>query len=694
MASKVKILIVDDDRVNLKVLEGMLRGLDAEFHSVLSGEEALKAAAENEYALVLLDVMMPGIDGFKTAELLRNMETNRDLPIIFVTAISKEQRHVFKGYELGAVDYLFKPVEPEILQSKVRVFLDLFLQREELKRSEERYRTVADYNYDWELWFSPEGEMLYCSPSCERISGYTVQQVMENKDIFHTLIHKEDYEGWKRFMSDELRVDGDSYDFRIQRKDGQEHWLSQVKFEVRVPDGRSLGLRCSLRDITSRKEMEIQLRHQALHDPLTDIANRNLLMDRIGRAMDRTRRHGSLHFAVIFLDLDRFKVINDSLGHLFGDTLLVDVSRRLQECVRAMDTVARFGGDEFVLLLEELEAPREAFSVVHRVLEALREPFIINGHEVQTTVSLGVVLDAQEGDAPQDLLQKANIAMYRAKESGRDRFDIYNDQMLQQAVDLMSLERDMRHAVANRQFQVYFQPIIALNDNRLVGFEALARWNHPERGFVSPATFIPIAEENGQIIELGRWILEEACRILAKWGRNRKCARGLQLSVNISARQFRNNDLVRDVTEALRKARLKPEQLKLELTEGTVMEDVESSLNRLQQLKSEGVSLSMDDFGTGYSSMSYLQKFSLDQLKIDISFVRRILDAPQNTEIVRAIINLAHSLRLDVVAEGIEQEEQAKLLNSLQCDLGQGYFYSKPMPADQAEVFLASSLDS
>ncbi|MDD4731271.1 MAG: EAL domain-containing protein [Desulfovibrio sp.] len=694
MYENAKILIVDDDRVNLKVLEGMLRGLGADIHLALSGEDALELAREHDFVLVLLDVMMPGIDGFQTAEQLRSREGTEDIPIIFVTAISKEQRHVFKGYELGAVDYLFKPVEPEILQSKVRVFLDLYAQRQALQASEERYRTVADYNYDWEIWFSPGDEILYCSPSCERISGYSAQEIMESGDIFRTIIVDEDYESWRHFMADEMRVDGDSLDFRVVRKDGKEIWLSQVKFEVRKEDGRSLGLRCSLRDITVRKKMELQLRHQALHDPLTELANRTLLMDRVARAMERARRHEDFHFALVFLDLDRFKVVNDSLGHIFGDSLLVEVSRRLWKCVRGMDTVARFGGDEFVLLLEELEVPREAFTVIRRVLDALRDPFQIEGHQVQTTVSIGVVLDAQEGDRPSDLLQKANIAMYRAKESGRDRFDIYNERMLQQAVDLMHLENDLRKAVLHREFRVFYQPIVSLEDGSLAGFEALVRWDHPDRGLVSPGEFIPLAEETGLIIDLGRQVLEEATRAMARWTRIHPQAADLQLSVNISARQFRNNDLVSDVIEALRKSGLEPDRLKLEITESTVMDDVETSLLRLERLKEEGIRISMDDFGTGYSSMSYLQKFPLDQLKVDLSFVRRILDSTENAEIVRAIITLAHSLRMMVVAEGIEMEEQAALLHSLHCELGQGYLYSPPVPAERAEAFLTDGLSA
>ncbi len=687
MTDLVDVLIVDDERVNLIILEGILKGPGLNIVSAKSGEEALELVRKQDFALVLLDVMMPGIDGFKTAELMRSLDNHRNVPIIFITAISKEQKHVFKGYELGAVDYLFRPVEPEVLQSKVNVFIDLFRQKKALRESEERYRTVADYNWDWEIWFAPDGQVLYMSPSCKRISGYPAQDFFDSPKQIEDIIHPEYLMGWKGFMGDEIRVEGDFYDFRIRHEQGNAVWISQVKQQVYSSDGSSLGLRCSLRDITERKEMELELRYQALHDPLTQVANRTLLMDRISHALQRSRRHDT-RYAVVFMDLDRFKVVNDSMGHNFGDLLLIEVSKRLQSCVRGMDTVSRFGGDEFVLFLEELESPGEAFRVVRRVRDFMREPFVISGHEIQTSASIGVVFDSEEHQSPDEIIQKANIAMYRAKEAGRDQYHVFDAHMLEEAVKLLKLENDLRHAITNQEFYVVYQPIMDLSNNRLTGFEALARWKRPDGEFIGPGEFIPVAEDTGMIIDIGMIILEQACIAMRDWLKKFPIAKNVSISVNLSGRQFGQESLTGDICQILKKTGLPPENLKLEITETTIMDDVQTSASKLEELKLEGITLAIDDFGTGYSSLSYLQKLPLDHLKVDLSFVQQMEGSQANIEIVRAIINLAHSLRLKCVAEGIETVEQQGLLYSMQCEFGQGYLFAKPLPATDVPAFI------
>ena len=712
---KTDILIVDDERINLKLLEGVLNGFDVTVHKAQSGPEALELTQEHDFALVLLDVMMPGMDGFVTAERIRSAERTRNVPIIFVTAISKEQKHVFKGYELGAVDYLFKPVEPEILKSKVKIFVELHRQRRALEITGQRlagtvaeleasrlalldsqrsYRTVARYTFDWEAWVGPGGELLYISPSCQRICGYTDQEFMNDSGLMDRIVHDEDREMWRSFVAGNVRNHESGLDFRILHRDGQLRWVSQVNFEVHDPEAGYMGVRTSIRDITERKKMELQLRHQALHDPLTEIANRTLLQDRINQALARSSRHSSgRHWAVIFLDLDRFKVVNDSLGHTFGDKLLVEVSNRLLTCVRSKDTVSRFGGDEFVLVLEDLESPGEAMRILKRVQCEVARPFLVDGHEVQTTASMGVVLSPTQADRPEELIQKANLAMYRAKEAGRNRFHIFNDAMLEQAIRLMNMESDLRRAIANREFHLVYQPIVSLTDGNLVGFEALCRWEHPEQGFISPGEFIPVAEESGLIVELGRWVLEEACTTMAAWRRRNQGMNGEFMSVNISGRQFQRTDLLDQVRTVLDQTRIPPNLLKLEITETAIMADVQVSTKTLNSLKDEGLTLSIDDFGTGYSSMSYLQRFPMDHLKVDLSFVQRIDSNKEDVEIVRAIINLAHSLRMKVVAEGIERVEQKDLLHSLQCEYGQGYLFSKPMDRTSAEALIIQNVE-
>lgn len=695
MSDLVNILIVDDEAVNLRLLEAILKDEQTHIVSVESGYEALKEARKREFALILMDVMMPDMDGFTAAEQLRSDDKTRNIPIIFVTAISKEDRHVFKGYELGAVDYLFKPVQPAVLRSKVRVFVQLHRQRQELERSrrelqksEERYRTVADYTYDWESWLSPSGELLYTSPSCERMTGYPPEKFFQYPEFIKQIIHEEDLPGWERFMDQEPNSGDNYYDFRIIRSDGRVCWIGQANSRAISESGEDLGLRMGMRDITRRKFMEIQFRQQALQDPLTGTGNRTLCLDRIRLAIEKVKRHEDRCYAVIFMDLDRFKVVNDSLGHASGDGLLVEVSDRLLRLVRGVDTVARFGGDEFVIILEELDSRKEAIRVVKRVRNAMRKTYQVGNHEIQTTASIGITFCSSEYEKPEELLQDANLAMYRAKESGRDRFRVFNMKMRERALLRLTLESNLRRALVKDEFEVAFQPIIKLNDMRLVGFEALVRWNHPERGHMLPAEFIPVAEDTGLIVPLGQWVLEHSCRTMVSWMEQYPQARDLVLSVNISGIQFSRNGFVDDLLSTLRQTGMPPGNLKLEITETAVMQDARAYIRGLGRLKDAGIKLAIDDFGTGYSSMDYLHKFPLDYLKVDLSFVRRIDTAPENLEIVRAIISLAHSLGLAVISEGIENEAQKDILLNLGCEYGQGYLFSMPLFEDDALKFI------
>jgi diguanylate cyclase (GGDEF)-like protein/PAS domain S-box-containing protein len=710
MHNDVEILVVDDERINLKLIEGILRGQDLRLITASNGEEALAKAAECNLAVALLDVMMPGMDGFELAERLRASEHTCNVPIIFITAISKEQRHVFRGYELGAVDYLFKPVEPEILRSKVGIFADLHRKnlsletatrrlekavaeleasRAALQESEQRYRMVADYNYDWESWIGPDGTPIYISPSCERITGYPPERFIDDPELMRRIVHSDDLPAWHNYMTDTTPEEGDGLDYRIHHRNARVKWVSLVKHEVEDEQGHPLGVRISVRDVTHRKRMEQQLKHSSLHDPLTGLPNRALLLDRLGQAVERSARTGD-YFGVLFINLDRFQVINDNFGHMVGDRILVEVGVRLSRVVRPVDTVARFGGDDFVVLLEEMHRKVDVRDMVRTIRESFREPFEIDGIEFPVTAGMGLEIARADGADKDNLVHNAQLAMYKAKESGKDRYVVYEPKMREGVVNVLAVESELKRALRAREFEAHYQPIVNLADGRLYGFEALARWNHPERGLVSPGEFIPVAEETGLIVELGAHILEDACTTLSRWRAEHPEAASLIMSVNISARQFGEANLVDGVKTILARSGLPPGLLKLEITETVVMLDAMESSVRLNSLKSLGIMLSIDDFGTGYSSMSYLQKFPMDQLKIDLSFVRLMEKGPENIEIIRAIVNMAHSLRLRVVAEGIETERQRDLLYSLQCDYGQGYLYSKPLPGSEAEAFLVS----
>lgn len=561
---------------------------------------------------------------------------------------------------------------------------------EQLKESEIRYRTVSEHNYDMECWRGPEGGMRYVSPSSERITGYPPERFLMDPSFLERLIHPEDRERWSTSMSCSDMHEEEGLDFRIRRADGEQRWVSQVCRDVVGPDGESLGVRFSIRDITSRKRMEEQLRHQALHDPLTALANRVLCLDRIRHAMRRADRREGYLYAVVFMDLDGFKVINQSLGHELGDGLLLEVGNRLLGSVRDVDTVARFGSDEFVLLLEELERPGEAVSIVQRVREALTRPLDIGGREFRLTASYGIVSVPQGESRPEDILQHANIAMHRAKDKGRDKLAVFSSGMLDQAVRRLDLENEMRRAIGAGEFVAWYQPIIDFGSGRVRGFEALVRWEHPQRGIVSPVEFIPLAEETGLIQELGLFVLREALDALAEWRRSPICDTDLFMSVNLSPRQFAHRELVRRIVDALEDSEVPPGALNLEITESAIMDDADLAIETIARLKRHGVTVSVDDFGTGYSSMSYLKRFSLDHLKIDLTFVRTIDTDPENLEIVKAIVSLAHSLNLSVVAEGVETERHSDILRALGCEYGQGYHFSRPVDRAAATRYLES----
>ena len=435
-------------------------------------------------------------------------------------------------------------------------------------------------------------------------------------------------------------------------------------------------------DITERKQLEEQLLFRALHDPLTGLANRTLCLDRIAQAFERAARRPEKTFAVVFLDLDRFKVINDSLGHEAGDQVLREVARRIQGCARRADTVCRYGGDEFILVLEEITT-RETIRTIKRVRESLKMPLNVGAHQILVEASYGVSYAPQEHCQPEDLLRNANIALHRAKLSGRDRVVAYRKGMHEAAIHTMSLQNDMRRGLEAGEFFMVYQPIFRLDNNRLAGFEALIRWRHPQRGVMGPGEFIPMAEDSGFILELGNFALCRSCQDMVGLIRELPEEERLSLSVNLSPRQLSRQGLADKIEQALLLSGLPPQILVLEITESSIMQYPEASANILSKLKEKGVGIAIDDFGTGYSSMSALQKLPLDRLKVDMSFVSRMTASSGDREIVRAIITLARSLRLQTVAEGIETQEQLDILKHLGCDLGQGYLCSRPLPLDE-----------
>lgn len=445
-------------------------------------------------------------------------------------------------------------------------------------------------------------------------------------------------------------------------------------------------------EISDRQRIEDQLVHSAFHDKLTGLPNRALFMDRLEHAIERTKRREDYLFAVLFLDLDRFKVVNDSLGHMVGDQLLLAIASRIKACLRSSDTVARLGGDEFTILLEDINDVSDAKRLANRIQEELMLPFNLSGHEVFTTASIGIALSATGYDLPEQLLRDADTALYRAKARGKACYEVFDKAMHACAIALLQLENDLWRAIERQEFRIHYQPIISLKSGKINGFEALVRWQHPDRGLIYPIEFIPMAEETGLIIPIGWWVLREACRQIHLWQEQFPASPPLTISVNISSKQFSQHDLSAQIEQMLQEINLDPRTLKLELTESAIMANAESANVMLSQLRHLGVQLYMDDFGTGYSSLSYLHRFPIDTLKIDRSFVSRRSVDDENSEIVRTIITLAHNLRIHVSAEGVETTEQLDLLRALKCEYAQGYFFSKPLDGEAASALIAAEL--
>ncbi len=442
---------------------------------------------------------------------------------------------------------------------------------------------------------------------------------------------------------------------------------------------------------TERERSQAQLRFNALHDGLTGLPNRRCLIERLSTAIAHAKENKNYLFAILFLDLDRFKLINDGLGHRTGDELLIAAAGRLSESLNSRDTVARLGGDEFIILLEDIHDITHANQVAERIHQQLKSPFYLNGHEVFTSTSIGVVLSTMDCQQPEEWLAAADVAMYRAKARGKGFSEVFDASMQADVMAELKLEEDIRQGIDREEFELYYQPIVLTAANELAGFEALVRWNHPERGFVSPGQFIPLAEETGLIVPLGWWILRTACSQLYQWHQTFPDQASLKVSVNLSGKQFVQTDLVEKIAAILAETGLNPLTLKLEITEGVVMEDAEMAIKMLQDIKKLGITLSIDDFGTGYSSLSYLHQFPVDTLKVDRSFVNGVESDREKLEIARTIIQLAHSLAMDAIAEGVETFEQVEVLKQLECEYIQGYFFSQPVNVKSVSEILLNS---
>ena len=566
------------------------------------------------------------------------------------------------------------------------IILDIFHDVSERKKAEEKVKKLSlavEQSSVSIVITDKDGTIEYVNPKFEEVTGYSSDEVKgKNPNVLksgHTSEGKY-HEMWQTMLSGrEWR--GEFYN---KKKNGEFYWENATISPIKNDQGvvtHFIGIK---EDVTAQKEYERRLLHQANYDDLTDLPNRVLAMDRIQQAMTRDKREKKV-VGVMFIDLDRFKMVNDTLGHSFGDTLLVETACRLKKCVRESDTVARLGGDEFLVIVSDLDKLQDATNIASKIIEEFRAPFHLGGHELFVTASIGITGFPEDGDDPQILLRNADTAMYRAKEESRNTFRFFAKEMNQKAVERMNLESHLRHALEKIELFLNYQPILD-RENKVVSVEALLRWKSAELGQIFPDMFIPLAEETGLIAPIGEWVLNVACSQAKIW--QDEFDPNLRIAVNISSRQFKGGELLGVVKTALEKSKLKPQGLELEITEGLILEDEPKSIEILNKLSDMGIHLSVDDFGTGYSSLSYLKKFSFDNLKIDRSFVRDILDDPEDATLSGAIISMARSLGLQSVAEGVETKEQLEYLMNLNCDLFQGFYFSKPVSSEDFTKYM------
>lgn len=675
---QARILVVEDECIVAADIQARLESLGYDVPTTAaSGEKAVEKAGMLRPDLVLMDIQLKGLmDGVEAADQIRR---RFGIPVIYLTA-NADHPTVQRAKVTEPFGYVIKPFEERELHTAIEVALYKHQAEQTLKESEERYRLLVELSPEAIIVQSDE-KIVYANHAAANLFGAASAETLLGlavADFVHP-DHHENFRAHERHLSRNQQSDLKAEKF--VRMDGQVRDVEVVMASVTYEGKHAIQI--LTRDITERRRAETQLLHDAFHDSLTGLPNRALFMDHLKLAVNHCSRIKGYLFAVLFIDLDRFKVINDSLGHMAGDELLVAIGRRLEICLRDGDTIARLGGDEFTILLDGIKDYADAQRVAERVKEVLEQPFALSGRELFVTASIGIKYSCGVDDEPEDLLRDADTAMYSAKALGKAQYQEFDARMHSHAMTLLQIESDLRRALDRQEFVVNYQPIVSLESGRISGFEALVRWRHPERGLIPPNDFISIAEENGLIIPIGRWVLRQACLQMRRWHQTLPSTRQMKISVNLSCKQFMQPTIVEQVLGILRETGLDPGSLKLEITESVMMEKGDYAMHVLEQLSQAGVELSLDDFGTGYSSLSYIQHFPVTALKIDQSFIRRI-GGEQNGEIVRAVIALARNLGLEVVAEGIETVLQHDLLKELGCGQGQGYYFSEAVGEESA----------
>ena len=700
-----KILIVDDEKLHQYSLMELMKQHGYSIECVSNGDEAIEHLKHNNIGIILLDLNMDGTNG---EDVMRFISENNINTTIIVVSGETSFEAAENALKHGAYDYIRKPYSIDNLINSVnnatkkrQLEAENLKMQMRLRESEKLHRYIVNKSPDIVYILDKNGCFTFVNKRVETLLGYRMSEILGKH--YTELVHDDDLEK-AQFKFNERRTGkraSINIELKLKCKNNDQH----RNFDNRIlpieinsvgvyslqdsdKDNNFIGTYGIARDITDRIEAEEIIRFQAYHDMLTRLPNRTLLQDRLKQAITYARRNNT-NLSVMFLDLDRFKMINDTLGHLIGDHLLQAVAMRLRHCLREGDTLARLGGDEFTLLLPEVQSKDDAELIARKIIKSLKMPFKIDDHELFISTSIGISHYPEDGNTMESLIKHADIAMYSVKGNGKNGYQFYNDNMIDAYSKNLSLENDLRRALENNQFKIYYQPQINIETNEVVAMEALIRWQHPERGLITPSEFIALAEETRLIKKIGNWMIENACHELARWH-----AMGLdniRIAINVSAIQLEQENFVSFVLNTLSKNGLDGKFLEIEITENTLMDDTDDGINKLRELSTHNIKIAIDDFGTGYSSLNYLKCLPIDTLKIDQSFIRDMSKSEEDSSIIKAIIAMAHGLNLNIISEGVETEAQLKQLSEWRCKNMQGFLFGRPMPDNEAVDMLKTN---
>ena len=695
-----KILIVDDEKLHLHSLNELLSQNGYEIESANSGEIAIDLLKSNKYGILLLDLNMGEIGGNEIMDYITRNNINTTIIVVSGESSFEAAENALRH---GAYDFIRKPYAIDNLINTVKnamkkrqLEIENLRMQAKLQESEKLHRYIVNKSPDIVYMLDSKGRFTFMNKRIETLLGYSKQDIIGKH--YTELVHEDDHQKAKYTFNERRTGKRASVNIELRLKCKNNDTTrcfetSLLPIEVNAvgvyhsgkdTPGKFIGTYGIARDITERVEAEEIIRFQAYHDMLTRLPNRTLLKDRLNQAITHAKRNKK-KLAVMFLDLDRFKVVNDTLGHMVGDQLLQAVSIRLKKCLREGDTLARIGGDEFTLLLPEIHNKKDSELIAQKIIKKLKKPFNIDGHEFYISTSIGIAQYPEDGINMDTLIKHADIAMYHVKGNGKDGFQFYADNMNEMYDNHMSLENDMRRALDNNQFRIHYQPQVNIETDEIFAMEALIRWEHPQRGIISPCEFISLAEETGLILPIGEWVLNNACAELKRW--REAGLTTVRIAINLSSSQLAQHDIVDTILSVLMVNSIPGDMLEIEITENVLMKDIENVVSKLKKLSSFGIKIAIDDFGTGYSSLSYLKKLPIDTLKIDRSFVRDMQNSEEDSSIIQAIIAMAKGLNLNIISEGVETEAQLQQLKEWRCKNMQGFLFSKPI-ADEAAIDL------